>query len=115
MSQISFEKYNIYYDHPNFKAVKRKLREFDFYITEDDVVRFFATVEFMLSYPKVPMMDIVYGIGQYTPEIFNDLQQLEKIAKDLLLRGKISAKLFNGVNSKSRILTTKLIGIMYDF
>jgi hypothetical protein len=113
MAQISFEKYAELQDHENVKKVREGFPEFDFYITDDGQVRFFCMVEFTMRNPKYPLIDVVYGRGTYQEEIFDNYSELEKIKKDLLLRGKISTILFDKVNSTCKVLFSKLIKVMY--
>lgn len=87
--------------------------EFDFYVTDEGEVRFFCMVEFLMQNPKYPMIDVVYGRKTYTEEVFDDYTELQSVAQDLTLRGRISAILFDKINSTCKILFSKLIKAMY--
>ena len=113
MAQISFERYAELLDHPNTKKIRESMSEFDFYVTDEGEVRFYCMVEFLMRNPKYPMIDIVYGRKTYTEDVFEDCEELRRIAQDLTLRGRISAILFDKINSTCKILFSKLIRAMY--
>src|SRR5574343_737395 len=113
MAQISFERYTELLDHPNTKKIREVMPEFDFYVTDEGEVRFFCMVEFLMRNPKYPMIDVVYGKKTYSELVFEDYTELQKIAQDLTLRGRVSAILFDKINSTCKILFSNLIKVMY--
>lgn len=113
MAQISFSRYTELLDHPNTKKIRESMPEFDFYVTDEGEVRFFCMVEFLMRNPSYPMIDVVYGKKTYLESVFDDYTELQNIAQDLTLRGRISAILFDKINSTCKILFSKLIKVMY--
>ena len=113
MTQIDFAKYSHYSENENFKSVKNKYKNLDFYITEEEVVRFFAVVEYYCRSLGFQMFEVVYFPGTYTAAVFDDLSELQLISTFLWQHGELSAKLMDRTNSKNPILSSRLVEVMY--